>query len=190
MEDPNLLEDERALSLMLSYVREIGLKAINAEEKDRHTSTRTLKRIIRILQKAAATPSDAASRLVDVPLEMHTWLKHKADKDPANPQSHFELIEFLAQEALPANVLKTLSLWTEGVNMDRDAFPVLRTILQRAAHASMSSELSGSLLRLRRARLRLNADTEVQALSEDVDDRVAGQILWKSMSNGMLTVEK
>ncbi len=87
LDDPGLAKDETALSLMLSYVREIGLKAIDAEEKDRHSSTRILKRIIRVLQKAAVTPSDAARRSVNVPLELHDWVKHRADKDPANPQS-------------------------------------------------------------------------------------------------------
>jgi len=186
LDDPGLAKDETALSLMLSYVREIGLKAIDAEEKDRHSSTRILKRIIRVLQKAAVTPSDAARRSVNVPLELHDWVKHRADKDPANPQSEIELIGFIAQEALPADALKTMALCTESVSMDRDAFPLLQTLLRRA---SMSSELSGSLLRLRRARLRLNADTQVEQ-TEDVDTRVSGQSLWKSMSNGMLTVAK
>jgi hypothetical protein len=102
-----------------------------------------------------------------------------------------DLIEFLADEA-NQDILKTLSIWTSLPDTSMEAIPVLHTLLGRGAHASMSSELSGSLLSLKRARLRLREENTMQIRSnKDLDvDKVPDQSIWKKMSNGMVVVAK
>jgi hypothetical protein len=189
LDDPVLCKDESALSLVLLYSRDIGLKAVDGETPfERGFARRTLKRILRLFRKATTGSSTEARQSLNVPLELLKLLDHKASQSNSNAgfAEVKRLIEFLADEAMPNHILEALVLWSKLTVTDIDIFPILQTILRRAAHAAMNSELSGSLLRLRRARLFLN-DSKT---TTETDDDDASESIWKRMSNGMLTVAK
>jgi hypothetical protein len=143
--------------------------------------------------------------MTDVADELLQLLQHKKKHSPFNSNPN-DLIEFLADEANPSDILKTLSIWTSRPDTKTktssiwtpppdttmEAIPVLHTLLCRGAHASMSSELSGSLLTLKRARLRIREEKTIELRSsKDSDvDKVPDQSIWKKMSSGMVVVAK
>jgi hypothetical protein len=125
--------------------------------------------------------------MINVADELLQLLEHKRKRlFRSNPN---DLIEFLADEANPSDILKTLSIWTSLPDTTMEAIPVLHTLLVRGAHASMSSELSGSLLSLKRARLRVREENTME-LRSSKDPEVENQSIWKKMSNGMVVVAK
>jgi hypothetical protein len=129
--------------------------------------------------------------MTDVADELLQLLEYKRKHSRAhfNPN---DLIAFLADEANPNDILKTLSIWTSLPDTTMEAIPVLHTLLCRGAHASISTELSGSLLSLRRARLWIREESTIELrASKDLDvDNVPDQSIWKKMSNGMVVVAK
>jgi hypothetical protein len=141
--------------------------------------------------------------MTDVADELLLLLEHKKKHSPFNSNPN-DLIEFLADEGNPSDILKTLSIWTSRPDTktssiwtsppdtSMEVIPVLHTLLYRGAHASMSSELSGSLLTLKRARLRIREEKTIELhSSKDPDvDKVPDQSIWKKMSNGMVVVAK
>jgi hypothetical protein len=191
VDDTVLSNDTDSIDLVLKSLREIGASALDADNKDQQKqSVRTLKRIIRLYHKTSMKKTVAAGQMIDVAGELLQLLEHKRKRlfrsDPN------DLIEFLADEANPNDILKTLSIWTTLPDTTMEAVPVLHTLLGRGAHASMSSELSGSLLSLKRARLRLREENTMDLRSsKDLDvDKVPNQSIWKKMSKGMVVMEK
>ena len=191
VDDASLSNDTDAVDLVLKSLREIGANALDADNKDQQKqSARILKRIIRLYHKTSTKNTVAAGQMIDVADELLQLLEHKRKRlYRSNPN---DLIEFLADEANPSDILKTLSIWTSLPDTTIAAIPVLHTLLGRGAHASMSSELSGSLLSLKRARLRLREESTLELRSsKDLDvDKVPNQSIWKKMSNGMVVVAK
>jgi hypothetical protein len=192
IDDPLLSNDTDAVDLVLKSLREIGASALNADRKDQQQQTaRTLRRIIRLYHKTSTKKNVAVGQMTDIADELLQLLEHKKKNSPfrSNPN---DLITFLADEANPSDILKTLSIWTSPPDTTMEAIPVLHTLLCRGAHASMSSELSGSLLTLKRARLRIREEKMIELRSsKDSDvDNVPGQSIWKKMSNGMVVVAK
>lgn len=195
MDDPILANDRDAVGLVLKSLREIGASALDADRKDQQKqSARVLKRIIRLYRKTSTKTTVAAGQMIDVADELLQLLEHKRNRSPfrSNPN---DLIDFLADEANPSDILKALSIWTSPPDTTMEAIPVLQTLLCRGAHASISSELSGALLSLKRARLRIreenNTELRSSTRSKDPDvDKVPDQSIWKKMSNGMVVVAK
>jgi hypothetical protein len=192
VDDPSLSNDKDAVGLVLESLREIGACALDTEGKDQQTqSARFLKRMIRLYRKTSTKKSLATGQMTNVPAELLLLLEHKRKHSRADSNPN-DLIEFLADEASPSDILQTLSTWTASSDTTMEAIPVLHTILRRGAHASISSELSGSLLSLKRARLRIREESTIElGLSEDPDvDEVPEQSIWKKMSKGVVVVAK
>jgi hypothetical protein len=193
LDDRTLSNSEDILNLLFTYLRTIGLNALDMDATGRHlVSARILKRILRLFRKAATTASLVARRMANVPEELLNLLEYSESHAKGTSISK-ELVEFLADEAAPGDILNTLSNWAVLSDAKLDVVPILHTILRRGAHASMSSELSGSLLSLKRARLRLSehdSDETTDAIFSTDDNEAKDESIWKKMSSGMVAVAK
>lgn len=110
-----------------------------------------------------------------------------------NNRDPLDLIQFLADEAKPDDVLealKLLSLTADQV-FDQKMAPVIHSLLRRAAGHPRISELSGALVKLRCARLRLDrTDNQADEAHERCGDRTPEPNIWKRMSTGIVSVVK
>jgi len=194
IDSPSLSKDDTVVGLVLGFMREIGAKALDTEGQGRKKqAARILKRIIRLHHKASMKESLSANRLCNISDELLHLLEHRKNHI-GGMSSPKKLIDFFADEADPSDVLQTLSTWTTSSETTMDTIPVLHKILSRGAHASMSSELSGSLLSLKRARLRMNEDTDSGDATESSEHTGAAGTsepsTWKKMASGMVVVAK
>ena len=176
--DSNLLQ-------VLKVVRRIGLLALDLSEKqDRKAGNKTFKRVLRLFEKASFR------RLVDVPRELFNFLKHRAGKSVVDcAVSHvLELVEFVAEEAIPSDVLKCMTMIDAPLSFHPELFPVLHTLLSRGA--SVGNELSASLLRIKQSRRRIGGRLDSQVEETDSGGDVVGQKIWKKMASGLISIEK
>jgi len=202
------VSDEETIGVSLNYLREISIGAVGSFESDNSESVRKLKRVLRIYRSAvpatsSLSPPPVVSKLLDVPNELLMWLQKAAD---ASKKKTLRLLRFLAEEAMPSAVLEAVQVWTGSSAPSEveavEILPLLHTLLGRGANEPRTSiELSGALLRLKQARLRLKnlgvtqdslasnqegASEEGGASSSTLD----GQQIWKSMSTGMVPILK
>ena len=181
---------DSTLDLVQKQVRLVGLYSLDAEDDEsKQVASKTLKRILRLYEKTAFR------RVVDVPGELLRFLEHRADKPSQSMDIReskvLELVQFFAEEAIPVDVLKTLSMIESLAGFQPDIFPSLHTLLARGA--SSGNELSASLLRIKQSRRRLHGDGLSSAPPGDEDagsDTHAEQSIWKSMAAGLVAMEK
>lgn len=168
---------------MLEEVRLIGLHALDAGEEDRKGAAKTLLRILRLFEKSTFR------RVVDVPGELLQFFEHRAGKSSVDVSESnvLELVGFAAEEAIPSDVLKGLSMVNAPPSFQPALFPVLHTVLKRGA--SSGNELSASLLRIKQSRRRLDGRLESPVEEQGGIDFVT-QKIWKKMSSGMVAIEK
>lgn len=185
IDDSKLSKQDSSLELVLKQIRLVGLYSLDAaDDESQQVAARTLKRILRLYEKSAFR------RVVDVPGELLKFLEHRAGKrlvDITEPNV-LELIQFFAEEAIPEDVLRAMSMDKPPANFQPEIFPVLHTLLSRGA--SSGSELSASLLRIRRSRQRLGGRLSVPSVDDSPDDDSTSQSIWKNMSTGMVAIGK
>jgi hypothetical protein len=161
--------------------------AVDADDGSRQTAARTLQRILRLYSKSSFR------QFVDVPAELVSLIEHRAGERTSSITSEpkaLDLIQFLAEEAIPGDILKALVLCDSSPCFQPELLPVLHKVLARGA--STGSELSASLLRIKRARLRLGQLSTLDSDSRPSDeyDPVSKRSIWKSMATGMVAMEK
>ena len=139
--------------------------------------------------------SDKARKNIDVPTELHSLLGYKAGSSAASSSDVLELINFFAKEAAPSDFLQAFSKWTSDHEMLSDSIHVLQTVLRKGARFALNTELSGSLLRLRRAR-RHHLDNSIRHVPESHNKHEPSehgpgeQTLWSMMSKGLVVIDK
>jgi hypothetical protein len=210
LEDPATLNKSNVIVSVVSHLRQIGCTALDVAAKDEQSGDLSiLKRIIRLYNKASTSNSTplAARKVIDVPHELLQLLEHVHQAANAGssinveaPIDKMKLIRFLSHQAIPKDLLEALSRWfAQNPDSHSDLYAVLPTILHRGLRASPDDELSGSLLRLRQARARLQ---KAQPSSVDVSRSIVSmkgeseslnecrRDLWRNMSRGTLTIAK
>ena len=174
------------------FLREIGLSAL--KQSDQEYMFRTLKRVLRLFHHF----SQSERQLFSFSKELNTLLNHKEEECGGGNRRHekvLELIHFMAQEAPPSVFLEAFQTWTSTHEWPEDTVKVLQMVLKRGTRAALTSELSGSLLRLRRARQRMKSgfdgaeSTYRQKRSPSTKDMQASTV-WKLMSQGLVAIEK
>lgn len=118
---------------------------------------------------------------IDVPAELQQFVDRRKNQS-RSPDSVHEMLEFVANEAEPPDVLQTLTRLGDLDLSDR-VFGLLRTCARRGAHNSVNRELSGSLLKLRKGRS-FDSDEGFSA------HRSIPGTIWQSMSDGNASLEK
>lgn len=174
------------LEYVLCELRLIGLDAVSNIDDAANFREDTLKRFLRLLR------NEPILKMTQVPLELIRLITHlcESSMELLFKQKMLKLIKFFSEEAEPIDVLQTLSLCTRTSLSDIsvEVFPILQTILQRGAFEAKTCELSISRLRLKRARNYFgnSITSESEKLNEDLD----ANHIWRSMANGILSIEK
>lgn len=186
MDDPILSTRQDALDLVLQHLRLVGVLALDSVDESGQSAARTLRHILRLYSNSSFR------QFVDVPAELARLLVHR-EKDRAScittEPRVLELIRFFADEAIPGDALKTLALCDSSLAFQPELLPVLHTILARGA--ATGCELSTSLLRIKRARLKLGQPFTVNAEDNHINDcNESSKQIWKRMARGMVVVEK
>lgn len=204
LDSQSLSNDKKAVVLVLTNLRTIGKRMLETEES---IPIRTLKRILRLFHKASTSPSPVTRQVLNVPTELLQLVEHKVEQQQTHNDSDslssdsrqkvLELIGFLSEEAMPFDILQTFVLMTKSFNPEQETFSFLHGILVRGVLLSLNTELSGTLLRLKRARMEQTKKqtncSETEIVSSDVDlhnDGYPTESIWKQMSNGMVEVDK
>lgn len=189
LDDPKLATRQEALDVVLQQLRLVGQYAVDACDGDKQSAARILKRVFRLYSKSSFR------QFVDVPAEFVRLIEHRAGKASSSIALNsrvLELIQFFAEEATPGDVLNALALGDSMQSYQPELLPILKKILTRGA--ATGSELSASLLRIKRARLRLGQLSNIgmksaRSPSTD-DDPCCNRRVWKSMATGMLAMDK
>lgn len=183
LDDKKLSMDESALNIVFETLRSISLGAIGLQKDTVISSASSLRRVLRIYQKAEESSSPLLQGKLDVPSELLKWIEYQHATSGGMRKGSLELIQFLADEAVPADVLTAIQLRMTSCDFTVETLeilPVLRATLSRAATSSAGGELTGALLRMKHARDRLDGNV----------DNSIGMSLWEQMSNGFLNVSK
>lgn len=177
---------------VMDYVRVIGEHCLNAsDEPSKQVAAKTLGRILRLFEKSSLRC------VVDVPTELVRLVVRKAGKSSVQlAEEHvLALIKSITEDAVPLDALKALSMIDTQANFYPEVFSLLHILLLRGA--SSGSELSASLLNIRKSRLRRGGHLLNQPNAQLTDhDREIGNPpisltnIWKSMSTGTVVIEK
>lgn len=170
------------------HMRCIGASSVDAVNNK--SSTRFLRRIVKLLGKASRNPSIVVRETLR-PSDELLYLIQTKSCDRKVTTEDLDLLIFLSREAGPQDVLTALGrLQLDEVD---NIQPILQTLLQRAAHASESSELSVSLMKIHHARMAMKESTgwALSSTSEDsLPSVVFASSIWQSLSEGRATIAK
>jgi hypothetical protein len=183
MESPSLSALHSIVDLMVKSLRQIAKSALDSDENQQN-STLILRRVVRIYSKPYFR------KLVDVPKELLFLIKHKAEDATSRLMSYpkaMTFIEFLVDEAFPSDLLKALTLGEKYPIHQPELLPFLNKVLIRGA--LLGSELSVSLLRIKRARQRLEQPESSSTTNNNIDQPPKWGI-WTSMASGVLNIDK
>lgn len=192
LDHPEHTQSDSAFSLVLQYLRNIAHHALdsrNEDSKGKNAVLRMLKRVMRLYHYMATSSSKRARVSIDVAAELRSLLEYK--EGSSNDCDMLDLIHFFAKETAPSDFLRAFSEWTSNHEMFSDTVPVLQIVLRRGARVALNRELSGSLLRLKRARQRMNSNAGESAQQKlERDHGLGQQTIWSLMAKGLVAIDK
>lgn len=189
LEFSNLKDDLESVGLALLVLREIALDAIRDRDLSQMASGRRLKRVLRLY--GIAKKLSPSGDLLDVAEEILLWIETESNSPTDSESQTQQLLRFLAEEAAPSDLLQAMQLWTSHLKsaLTVHIVPVLQSVLRKATDHPISNEFSGALLRVRRARLRMDLDSPpVKSTSHETEKTETS--IWKRMAGGMVIVAK
>lgn len=187
LDEPSYANDSETLHLLLSFLRDIAKGAVVEDSKGSIFATKQLKRIVRLYRKVRRCANNEF--VFDLPSELYQILLHLMGT-LERTEAEKRYLEFLVNEAEPGDFLQTLYLRTCSSDMKTEIIPLLRSALRRGVETSMETELSGSLLRLRKARLNFFETDENEGYDTTGSLENSEDTIWKRMSQGMLSISK
>jgi len=162
--------------------------------EQQEASDRALKETISLfsnLRKACSAHNIEQS--FSVPDELHSWLEYKSSfynfSGIGFGSPIFDLIEFLSKETHPSDFLQAFSLWTASHDELPDTVHVLQLVLRKGAKQALKSELSGALLRLRRARQHANYSFQ-DKFGSSGKNSTPEETIWSLLSKGKVAIDK
>ena len=173
-------------------MRTIGEGAVESFDSNNSTGKRNLRRVLRLYQRADGSELQRDGWIIDGPTELVALLEHAKKSFGECGQSRLiPLLDFLAREATPKELLLALSRWSPSTSK-LNLFEVLRTALRRGAKDSRSAiELSKSLRYVREVRIGLqNSEANDSRLESYENESFARSGMWKRMSQGTLPMAK
>jgi hypothetical protein len=190
LDHPDLSKDPDALAAVIRTVRIIGQQSLKTKES---AAARSMKRILKLFRKAAHSHSEAAHATFNAPLELLRFIR--GNLSPTNQgglmlSEELELIKFFASEAAPNDLLQALICLKEFSGYQAEVLPIVRTLLQRAAHESVSSEMSVALMKVKLARMEIEEQNIENKPMFDDTEAIPSQTIWQSMAHGMITIAK
>jgi hypothetical protein len=184
MTRPELSNNPQTMEKVREHIRYIGADSLDVGKSK--SSARFLRRVFKLLGKAPRNPSRVTRDNLRPPDEFVHLIQTKCAGRGVTTDD-LDLLSFLSQEAGPQDVLTALSrLELGGVD---NVQPLLQILLQRAAHASESSELSVSLMKIHHTRMGMKELNSPGSFVEDTSHESTISI-WQSLSTGSATVAK
>ena len=188
--DQDLSYDKDALTLVLKEIRVVAGQSLKPKHSIR---MRSMKRILKLFQKASQSNSAAARETFDVPMELLSFIRLNLPEgtqvEGFLPEQR-DLLQFLADFAEPNDLLQALARMEGLSGYIPSVLPIVRTLLRRAAHESVSSELSVALMKVKYARMDMEDGIEGSRNLEGSPGVVPSTTIWQMMSHGMITITK
>ena len=185
LEDPDVSDRPLTVDLVVQELRRLAV--LSLDENKTAGSIQMLRRIVRLFSKSSIR------KLVDVPSEFLLLIQNRA-RDAADRATYCpsvqELIQFLTEEAIAGDVLKTLLIGMSEPVFAPEVLAMVQKLLIRGA--TLGQELSSSLYRVRQARKRF-VDSEARALygvGGMNATPVVPSSIWTRMARGDLPLDK
>jgi hypothetical protein len=188
-----LSSDSAVLSLLVQFLREITQRALDKGDQD--NMLRTLKRSVRLLHQMSIASKSTEEVVLCVPDELRRLLEYKERTCDSikSKRDILDLVHFLANEADPSDFLEAFSEWSGTHELQFDTLAVLQCVLERGTRSALNSELSGSLLRLRRARRLMETSRPIGAQPAEMRDSMVlteEPTIWSLMAQGLVAIDK
>lgn len=180
LENPSLSSLHSTVDLMVASLRIIAKFSLDAN--DNKSSMKYMRRVIHIFSKSSFR------KLVNVPLEILFFIRHTAGTATSSlafDSKTLEFIQFLTEEVIPDDLLQALIIAETSPTLRPELLPILHRVLARGT--SMGSELSASLLRIKRARQKLARVIDGPKVDSET---VTACGVWAGMAEGTVTIEK
>ena len=200
MLSPRYCRDKKVMLDVLQHLGIITDKAIEGNEGE--INTVILGQVIAFFNIMSPLMEEINCGF-NIVAELQTLLEKSYNEhhnNPRYPSSNIEAcIATISENASPAYALKVLSQWKHTSVVSPSLFSALHIALIRGARAGVGSELSGSLLRIQRAReeghrpivengmVSWNVHYEELVVDEEEE---SGGFIWPSVLNGTLGIAK
>lgn len=180
-----------SFEVVMSTLRTIGRATVELFASDAAITKGTLKRLIRLFQRVDGTEPIRADWVLNGSTELEILLDHASESFGLSSQKLIALVQFIAMEASPKELLLALAKWSAvAPKLNSELYEVLRTILRRGARECHSgAELSQSLRHVREASVGLRAKESKQD-DAPVTVNHAESGIWHKISLGALYLAK
>lgn len=177
--------NEIIVSDVLESLRKIAQDALLKDDID----APILRKIFHLFQKMATNESAMCRGSIVVSSELYVLLQICQINGLRPSEKEFAFVSLLAHACDPAYALETLARWAPNYPSAYHLNSALHVLLQRGAQRGVSNELSGSLLRIRYARLL--SQTKVHGGVVSSTTQKNGDInVWRRMFDGSVGIEK
>ena len=192
-------QEKQILSDVLQHLGIITNKAVEGNEGE--INTVLLGRVISFFNTYSSCMEDQEHEFNNV-AELSKLLEKCYMENQNNsdyPSSNIDAcITTISENAPPAHSLQVLSQWEHTPVEPSSLVSAIHTSLIRGAREGVRNELSGSLLRIQRARdgRRPIVDNHMMSWNADADEsgggeeEEAGGYIWESVLDGTLTIDK
>lgn len=193
LDNTKLLSNNDALSRVLTCLRKIGVESLATitNPATEAMGFRVLRRVLKLFERMATSDSMTCRKSIVASDELYTIFQDwKIQSGSGGDDSKmYIIIDFVVDESsAPGDVLQALMNWSSSNETGESLFPRLRSLLRRGVHyAALTGELSGTLLRLKRAR---NTFTELVLSPDDRTNAKSSSGIWDRMATGDLAMDK
>lgn len=186
LDSPTYYNDKESLSASLDIMRQIAKGALNLEGSfDGDMDDVLLRKIFGLFEKMASSKAAVCRDSIDVSNELYSLLQSCQNDDPGASEAELAFVNLLAHHAAPKYALQTLALWAPDYSSEY-VIPLLHILLQRGTRHGITSEISGSLLRIRYARGQSQGRQDVKSTPPADSDRN----IWRRMFDGSVEITK
>ena len=193
LENSKMLTREQHPKKVLQFLRIIGTEALSLAQTSHGDGFRKLKRVLRLFNHMSTSEYVKCRSVINVPDELFTFLEEwrSLTGSDGKDTSMLTLIDFMANESFPRDVLRALVLWSSSNDIGESLYHRLDALLRRGVRTSLKSELSGSLLRLKHARLNYAPENKLATFSgEEKEEVETTRGIWRRMAVGDLAIDK
>jgi hypothetical protein len=181
LENQSLASLHSTVDLMMTRLRLVAKFDLDSDDHGQN-SLQYVRRIIHIFSKPTFR------KLVNVPKEILLLIRYKAGSAKSgsmfDPKA-LEFIQFLTEEVMPDDLLQALIIAETSPIYRPELLPILCRVVARGM--LLGSELSASLLRIKRARQRLEQSKDSLIINNEL---LSTRGIWARLAEGTLAIEK
>lgn len=188
LDSPVYCSDRTVLSATLDVLRKLAKEALAIEDSSgTDMDELLLRKTFGLFEKMAASKSTACRESIDVGSELHSLLQCCQNDEPGPTEAELSFVNLLAHHGAPVHALQTLALWAPDYSSASHMIPLLHILLQRGTHHGITREISGTLLRVRQARV-LSQGRPEDAV--ELSTGTAGTNVWRRLFDGEVAITK